>query len=186
MMRVAVLSGYSGPRSPMFANSAGDMFSLGSRSLGKSASDWYNQARSLVGQFDDLIVRTRKIANKPVREQLADEYIGSNPQNQDAGIYTRNGVAANIATAESYTPVNTILYDKREIQNRVQRLQSIVTDFNSAIVDAEKEWGSLPDPQVIETLKTVQVSTTPGWVPVVLIGAAGVAALAAYSYFTKK
>src|SRR6187455_2944689 len=108
-MRVAVLAGYSGPRSSMFAGSASDLFSLGGRSLGKSGADWYKDAKAAVAQFDDLVVRTRKIANKQAREDLAKEYIGD-PQDRDNGMYRRNGTASNIATAESYTPVNTFYF----------------------------------------------------------------------------
>jgi hypothetical protein len=101
-------------------------------------------------------------------------------------MYRRNGTASNIATAESYTPVNTFYFDSREVSNRTQRLIDWVSDFQPAVVDAERQWGSLPDPQVIETIKTVEVSSIPGWVPVVVLGAAGVAALFAFGVIGKK
>jgi hypothetical protein len=181
-MRVAVLSGYSGARSSMFAGSAGDIFSLGSSGLGKSDSSWLNDAKTNVALFDELVLRTRKIANKTVREDLAKEYIGA-PDDRNNGQYRRNGTAGNVATAESYTPVNTYFFSSREVQNRTQRLVDWNADFQAAVADAERQYGSLPDPQIIETVK--EVSSTPGWVPVVVVGALGVAALAALGVFKK-
>lgn len=184
-IRVAVLSGYAGPRTSMFAGSAGDVFSMGSKGLGKTAESWYNDAKEEVAQYDDLVVRARKIANKQVREEIGSEYIG-NVGNTDSGMYRRNSVVSNIAQAEAYTPVNDLVFNSSQQQNRVSKLKDINSDFKDAVVEAELAWGSLPDPQVIESIKTVQVSTTPGWVPVVLIGAAGVAAFAVFKLLSGK
>ena len=184
-MRVAVLAGYSGPRTSMFAGSASDMFSMGASSLGADGADYYAKAKAAVKQFDDLVATTRRIANKQVREDLAKEYIGS-PDDRDNGTYRRNGVAGNIATAESFTPVNTYFFSSREVSNRAQRLIDWNKDFQSAVDDAARQWDLLPNPQVIESIKTVEVSSIPGWVPVVVLGAAGVAALFAFGVIGKK
>lgn len=185
-MRIAVLSGYTGPRSSMFSGGAGDIFGLGSPSLGRSDAEWYSEAKEEVAEFDDLLTRTRKIANKQVREDLAKSYIGD-PGDSDSGIYRRNSVAANVSEAESYTPkVNMLVFGQSRVQNRVQKLKDINSDFKSAVGASEATWGSLPAPQTIETIKVVETQATPGWVAPVVIGALAIAGLAALGVFKGK
>lgn len=183
-IRPAVLSGYTGPRTSMFAGSAGDMFRLGS-GLGRSDSEWYREAKEEVAEFDDLKARTSRIANKPVREQIAQEYIG-NAGDEDSGQYRRNSVASNVAEAEQYTPVNTLVFGQARVQNRVQKLKDINSGFKADVLAAEATWGSLPTAQVIESVKTIETSSVPGWVAPVVIGAIGIAALSAFGVFGGK
>jgi hypothetical protein len=168
----------------MFAAGAGDLFSLGS-SLGRSDSEWYREAKEEVAEFDDLAARTSRIANKPVREQIAKDFMG-NPSDENSGTYRRNSVATNITEAEQYTPVNTLVFGQARVQNRVQKLKDINSGFKAEVMAAETTWGSLPSAQVIESVKTVQTSTVPGWVAPVVIGAIGVAALSAFGVFGGK
>lgn len=184
-LRVAVLSGYTGPRSSMFAGAASDIFSMGAGKMGaRSDAEWYAEAKEEVAEYDDLVMRTRKIANKPVREQLAAEYFGD-PNDDDSAVYRRNSVASNIAEAEQYTPVNALVFGQPTVLARVQKLKDWNASFKDDVLAAEAAWGSLPAPQVIETISTVQVSTVPGWVPVVVVGALGLAALSAMGVFGK-
>lgn len=178
-IRVAVLSGYAGPRPSMFAGGAGDIFGLGSSSLGRSNQEWYMEAKEEVAEYDDLVIRTRKIANKQVREDLARAYMGD-PGDSDSGLYRRNSVQANIQEAEQYTPVNTLVFSQSRVQNRVQKLKDINSSFKDDVMAAEATWGSLPTAQVIETVRTIQTSATPGWVAPVVIGALALAGLAAF------
>lgn len=181
-LRMASIGGFSGPRGSLFQASSTDTFGLGRATLGRNAQDWYGYAKSEVGQFDSYLVRARKIANKDARESLIRAYYGS-PSDQDSGSYRRNSVASNIAEAESYTPINYVVYDQSRVQNRVAKLNDLNKSFGSAVNAAEDTYGSLPAPQVIETLTTV--SETPAWVMPVVVGALGVAALAALGVFGK-
>lgn len=183
-IRTAVLSGYSGSRSSMFAGGAGDLFSLGS-SLGRNDIEWYREAKEEVAEFDDLASRTAKIANKPVREQLATKYIG-NGGDENSGRYRRNSVAANISEAEAYTPVNALVFGQARVQNRVQKLKDINSGFKADVLAAEATWGSLPSPQIIESVKTINTSEVPGWVAPVVVGSLALAGLYMFGVIGKK
>lgn len=175
-IKVAILSGYTGARSNMFSGAASDAFSLG-----RTGQEWYLEAKEEVAEFDDLMNRTRKIANKPVREEIAATYYG-NPADENSGSYSRNAVASDIGQAEAYTPVaGDLVFGVSRRQNRISNLKAWNANFKEAVMAAEAQWGSLPAPEVIERMTTV--SSTPGWVAPVVVGALGIAALAALGVF---
>jgi hypothetical protein len=170
----------------MFAGGAGDLFGLGGAELGRTGTEWYRYAQSEVGQYDGYVLRTRKVANKAVRDQLIKDYY-SDPENRDGALYRRNSVAANIAEAEKYTPVNYYVFESSQVQNRVEKLNDWNKDFKEDLQYAEATYGSLPDPVVIErlTTSTSTVTETPGWVTPVVVGAVAIAALAAFGVFKR-
>jgi hypothetical protein len=173
----------------MFSGGAGDIFGLGSGrpDLGRERSpqNWYDYGRSEVAQYDSYLIRARKIANKSVREQVVKDYHGD-PGDSESAIYRRNSVEGNIRQAESYTPVNYYIFSASQVQSRVEKLNDWNKGFGDAVKAAEATYGSLPEPQVIETVKMVETSATPGWVTPVVIGAVAIAALGVFGAFGGK
>lgn len=191
-LRMASIGGFNGPRGTMFHGSATDSFqvgrlALGSNGLGVNTTGLarYQVAKTELAKYDDLVERTKRIANKTAREQLIDTYGLAEPDNKDKSLYMRNAVASNIADAESYTPINYDIYTAPgPAKSRPDKLKSFNSDFASDVKYAEDTYGSLPEPQVIE--RTTTVSQVPAWVMPVTIGALAVAGLAAFGVFSKK
>lgn len=197
-LRPVAISGSNGPRSPIFAAASNDIFSGGwrpamgrpqpaVRGLGQTTDqEWYNEARREVAKFDSFVNRLRKVANKQVREDLAGRYVGS-PEDSESGIYRRNSVASDIAEAESYTPVNVLVFSVERRRNRVRQLDSLNNGFERDLTAAEQAWGTLPEPQVIERIVEVQVPgtapSTPPIVPILVVGGLAVAGLALLGVF---
>lgn len=188
-MRMASISGFNGPRGSLFHGSATNVFGLGASrpAMGKvrDAQNWYTYAKSEVGQYDGYLLRARKVANKAAREQLINDYYGD-PSDSESAIYRRNSVAANIAQAEQYTPVNYYVFEQSQVQNRVEKLNDWNKDFGDDLKYAEDTYGSLPEPVVIERVTTTTVGETPAWVVPVTVGAVGLAVLAAFGVFGGK
>jgi tetrahydromethanopterin S-methyltransferase subunit B len=195
-IRQMAISGANGSRTPMFSGGMADVFGaaqrggtlLGQRKLSQSSGqDWFNMAVKQVQKFDDIVMRLRKVANKQVREQLAERFIGD-PGDAESGMYRRNSVASNVAEAQQYTPVNTLVFDASRVQNRVEKLRDITHDFLAEVESAEASWGSLPDAQIIERVVEVEVpgQQTFPVVPVVLGGAGVIALLALLGVFGGK
>lgn len=185
-LRMATISGFSGPRGSLFHGSSTDVFGLGSASLGqRSAQNWYAYAQNEVKQYDDLIVRAQKIANKAAREEILKDYHGD-PTDRDGALYRRNSVAANLQQANSYTPTNYVIYEQDQVQNRVEKLNDWNKDIKEDVEEAEAYYGSLPAPQVIETTTTLTQTQVPGWVTPVVLGALAVGAASLFGLFGKK
>lgn len=191
-----------GGRSGFFSMGAGDLFGNGWRpaagrpyapALGQTTNaEWYEMAKHQVRKFDNIVEMLRKIANKAAREELAGEYVGS-PEDRDSGIYRRNSVENAVREAESYSPVNLLVFSTDRARSRIQALREITHDFLEEVREAEAYWGTLPEPQVIERIVEVQVpggappaEPTPPLVPILLVGGLGVAALALLGVFGGK
>lgn len=181
-IRLASIAGFNGNRASMFQNSATDAFGLGKRgsSLGRNAQEWYTEAKEEVQEYDDLMIRARKIANQDARESIVKRY-GGDPTDPNTARYRRDSVAYNISQAEGYTPVNYLIFDKGDVIGRVEKLKGWNSSFKSEVEAAERTYGSLPAPQIVERVTTV--GQVPGWVTPVVVGALGVAALAAFGVF---
>lgn len=184
---MAMIPGGSQLRPSLF----GGMGGFGSRTvmngpvLGQSEQQWYAEAKSQVAKFDQLVERTRRIANRDAREELVSDYGLDDPTNREKGLYTRNGVESNIVRAESYTPINYVLYSKREITNRVGRLQDYTSDFARDVKYAEDTYGILPEPVVIERIVTVPGAAAPtNWTVPLVIAGGGVILAAALGLFS--
>lgn len=188
-MRMASVGGFTGPRGSLFHGSATDTFQLGEASprfLGASGQSLYALAQQQVAIFDSLLERTKRIANKQAREAVVEEFGLADPSNKDKSYYMRNAAAGDIAYAESFTPINYESYEKPgPTKSRPGKLKDFNGDFSAVVKNAEDSYGILPAPQVIESIKTVNVSSIPGWVPVVVVGAVGVAVLSALGVFGK-
>lgn len=191
-LRIASIGGFNGPRGSMFHGSATDSFRLGSPAnpvqtkLGASTGQSiYADGQKQIAIFDSLVERTKRIANKTAREEVIDMYGLAEPDNKDKALYMRNATAYSLSQADSYTPVNYMVFEgPGPDKNRPRKLGEFNSDFSKAVKYAEDTYGSLPEPQVIE--RTTTISQVPGWVMPVTIGAVAVAALAAFGVFSGK
>jgi hypothetical protein len=182
-LRPVAISGANGSRSTMFTSGVNDFFrtaSARSPFLGQTTDqEWYNEAKREVAKFDAFVMRLRKVANKAVRDDLAGRYIG-NPEDTESGAYGRNSVAQDIGEAESYKPVNYLIFSVSRRRNRVERLDDINNSFESDLVSAEQNWGILPEPQVIERIVQVPGAAASPLVPILVVGGLAVAGLALF------
>lgn len=190
-LRMATISGFSGPRGSLFHGSATNVFGLGASTpgrpmLGQTGQEIYALAKKELAQFDSLVERTKRLANQASREAIIEEFGLTEPDNKEKALYARNVVASDLAKAESYTPVNyDIYYAPGPAKNRPGRLEDWNDSFRDEVKDSERTYGILPEPVIIERMSTTTVSETPAWVLPVTIGAIGVAALAAFGAFGK-
>lgn len=147
--------------------------SMGAADLGQQGTSNYDRAKRQVAKFDAFLETTRKIANKAVREDIFATHVGD-PENRESGIYQRNVVAGNIAEAEGFTPVNTLVFTQAAVARHLDRLDSSNNGFERAVENAEATWGLLPEPVIIERERIIQVTgPTPAWVtPVLVVGVA--------------
>lgn len=189
------ISGAHGPRSPMFGGAANDFFGMGASTpayrpsyaryaMGQTAQDAYQTAKREIARFDALVERTKRIAGKVARDTVISDFGLSEPENKDKALYMRNALAFDVADAEKYTPV---AYEQGfpaqgPSRGRVAKLQSFNQSFEAAVTNGENTTGILPEPVVIEKVVTV-AGAVPSFVPYVVVGAIGVAALFALGVF---
>lgn len=190
-LRMAAIGGFSGPRGSMFQGTVTDSFRLGSpsnpaqASLGATGQSIYEDAKKQIASFDDLVERTKRIGNRQSREEIADTFGLSEPDNKDKALYMRNATAYSLSQADSYTPINYYVFEgPGPAKGRPTKLGYFNADFAKAVKYAEDTYGSLPQPQVIE--RTTTISQVPGWVLPVAIGSVAIAALAALGVFKGK
>jgi hypothetical protein len=126
-------------------------------SLGQVEQQWFARAKTAVAKFDELEARARSIAAPGVRSQVFSEFVGD-AADPESALYRRNSVAYNVAQAESYTPINYLVFDSRQ-QNRVEKLEDWVRKLDTEVVAAEKLYGTLPEPVVVE--RVVERTTAP-------------------------
>lgn len=175
-----------GQRGSLFAAGVNDPFghALGS-SLGQAGQSIYQNAKDQVKRFDSLVERTKKIAVKQVREQIADEFGLGEPGNKDKARYMREATAYDIGQAESFTPVNYYVFEAPgPAKHRPGNLQGFNNDFQKRVEQAESTYGILPEPQVIEKIVEVPGATAPAAspiVPIVVVGGLAVAGIMLFS-----
>lgn len=189
------LAGSNGPRGSLFSSSVSDTFGFSgaprsaSPSLGQTKGEnIYREAKEEVAEFDSLVTRTARIANKTAREELIRDFGLTDPSNKDKAQYMRDATAYNIRQAESYTPVNTYIFEASgPAKNRPAKLEDYNNDFQEAVKYAEDTYGILPEPVVIERVVTVPgAAEGGGWViPAVVGGGLAIGALALLGVFGK-
>lgn len=190
-LRPVTISGANGQRTPWFSPAVNDIFAP--RSLGADTNqDWYNRAKREIAQFDGYVERLRRLASRPVREDLWKTYVGD-PADSESGAYRRNTVAWHITEAESYTPINYLVFGADDpgmrVRNRVTKLDSLNSAFKADLDSAEATYGLLPEPQIIEKIIEVRVPGAPvaapfPLVPVLVVGGVAVVGLVLYSVFS--
>lgn len=149
--------------------------------LGQAEQQWFARAKAAVAMYDNLVERIRRIASPPVREDLLSRFVG-NPNNPESAVYRRNSVAFNVSEAESYTPVNYLVYQPDRVKNRVTKLENWDRELREEVEAAERTYGLLPEPVVVERVveKPAPPKEAPLTVPLVIGGLVlvGVALLA--------
>lgn len=182
-LRPVAISGASGPRSSIFSLGVNDVFRAGPRLGQVTDQEWYNEARREVAKYDALVERLRRVAGRQAREDLAARWVGS-PSDPGSGLYRRNSVADDIALAESYTPVNYLVFGLERRRGRVRELDDVNDGFEAAVRSAEATWGSA-EPQVVERLVYVpgEAAPTSPLVPILVVSAVGLGVLAALGAF---
>lgn len=174
------MTAISGRGNSLFAIRMGNIWNQGSPTLGQG-EDLYARAKAALARWNSLVERLKRIANRQVREDLARKYGINEPSNKDKGQYAANVVAYDISEAEKYVPVNYRIYvGPGPAKNRPGRLEDWNHDLNDDVQEAERLYGSLPEPQVITQTITERISELPGWVVPVGIGVAAVGLLGAF------
>ena len=191
-IRQVAISGSNGPRASLFAPATKEIFGLGgvmgrhpalaAYSLGQTAQDYYTNAKQELARFESIAARVARIANQTERNRLIDVFGLTEPTNKDKAQYMHNALASDVANAEKFSP---IAYEEGfpthgPARGRVRKLKNFDDDFNSQVSDAEKTYGILPEPVVIERVVTAPgaAGATPSALPYVLVGGGIVAALA--------
>lgn len=193
-MTPVAISGARGPRPALFGGAATDFFGLGASlpaapqyAMGQAgAQDYYIRAKAAIRDFDGLVNRTKRVANKQSRDNIIATYGLADPADKDKALYMRNALAYDVAQAEKYTPV---AYEEGfssvgPARGRVAKLESWNASFLRDVTDAENTYGILPEPVVIERTVTVP-GPAQSIVPYVVVGGLGLAALAALGLFGK-
>lgn len=151
----------------------------GGRWLGQTEQQWFSRAKTAVTTYDLLVDRTKKIASQRLRESILSRYTGD-PRDQESAIYRRNSVAYNVGEAESYAPVDYLIFGKELVRDRVEKLEGWNRDFEKEIAAAEVAYGVLPEPVVVERVIQSAPAATDLTMPFVIGGLvlAGIAFLA--------
>lgn len=149
----------------------GTPFSPRAAALGQTEQAWFARAKAAVVKFDDLERRARTIASPPAREAILSRFVGR-PGNRESGQYRRNSVAYNVGQAESFTPVNYLIFKEDRVRNRVEKLEEINQDFEAELVEAEKVYGVLAAPVTVERIVEVPAPMTENSTAPLLLGGA--------------
>lgn len=128
--------------------------------LGQTEQQWFARAKAAVAKYDLLNERARTVASPLAREALLARYMGD-ARDPESALYRRNSVAYNVAEAESYTPVNYLVFQPDRVRNRVEKLEDWNRDFEEEVVAAEAAYGLLPEPVVVERIVERRVPAAP-------------------------
>lgn len=182
-IRMASVGGLHGPRGSIFQGASTDVFR--GPQLGRSDQEWYDQAGAQVRRYDELVERAKRIAYKDEREKLL-KYYNTAPDDSYYALYGRNYVDNLLRYAQSFTPPNVLAFHHPDEQGKVDWLKGWNNWFEDDVKYQEKYYGVLPVAQVVEVEKVRTEGAVPGWVPIVVVGSIGVAALAAFGVFRRK
>lgn len=182
-MRPTVISGNTS-RPSLFGSSVqqsqGFHASMGVSVVATTPSDWYNRAKEALAKYDDLKVRTTKIADQTQRKMIQD-WAGS-PIVQDTPANMAQAVLTDIRQdVESFIPANVNAYQVPARTKKIEDLEAINRDLEAMVVNAEAVHGTLPSNQY----GTQQpASESPGWLLPIVVGvtAIGIAAIVTAVY----
>lgn len=137
---------------------------------------WYSRAKAAVAKFEQLLSRTSRIASATERDNIL-AWVG--PTGSVDTPRERYGtVVENIGYVESFTPIDYEKYGISRLQNRVTKLESYNTEFESKVVNAETAHGRLTEPAVIERPRIVTPGVAPtgtNWTLPILVGGGALA-----------
>ena len=146
--------------------------------MGQTApADWYRRAKEGISKFDAYLTRTASIANQTERAKIV-QWVGiASTAGSPAERYY--SVQSDLqGDVEAYTPPAINAYQVPRRQNRIKKLESFNSEFESMVVNAENVYGKLSQPVVIERDR---ILTVPGaeagtnWTLPLLVGGGAVA-----------
>lgn len=163
-------------------------YSLGGPSLGVTAQEAYVNAKAAIADYDQLVGRAARIANKTSRDEIVKTYGLNEPDNKDKSLYMRNATASCVAQADAFSPV---AYEQGFPSHgpcigRVTKLQNFIDDMKSDVRNAENTYGILPEPVVITQYVNVPGQAAPGttnWTIPIAVGVGGLAIAALLGAF---
>ena len=146
--------------------------------MGQTApADWYRRAKEGISKFDVYLTRTSYIANQTERNRVL-AWMGS-ASTLDSPAYRYASVQGDLQQdVEAFTPPAIGAYQVPRRQNRIKKLESVNSEFESMVVNAENVYGKLSQPIVIERER---ILTVPGaeactnWTLPLLVGGGAVA-----------
>jgi hypothetical protein len=155
--------------------------------LGQTPDEWYRRAKTAIAKFDNLLTRTSMIAAKVEREKIL-KWVDT-AATTDSPAYRYATVKSDLASAESFTPVSVQDYGVERRTNRIEKLESINTDFEEMVTTAENTYGKLPEPTIVnrETIVQLPAETTgSNWTLPLLIGGGAIAVALVITLLAKK
>lgn len=151
--------------------------------LGATPEQWYQRAKVAVANFDTLFERLKRIAG-PVERNRILAWVGTastdgTPAERYASV--KSDLAQDV---EAFTPPNVNAYQIDRRTNRIEKLEAFNSQFSELLSTAERNFGTLPDPVVID--RTVLQPAKTNWTLPLLVGGGAVAVAIAVSLLSKK
>lgn len=147
----------------------------------------YVNGKAAIAEYDSLIGRAAKIANKSSRDEIVKDYGLNEPDNKDKSLYMRNATASCVAQADAFTPT---AYEQGfpshgPCRGRVVKLRNFIDDLRSDVRDAENTYGILPEPVVITQYLPGAAAPAAGtnWTIPIAVGVGGLAIAALLGAF---
>lgn len=151
-------------------------------SLGVTPSEWYQRAKVAVANFDTLFGRLAKIAS-PVERNRIIAWVGS-ASNEESPAYRYSSVKSDLARdVEAFTPPNVNAYQIERRTSRIQKLEEINSQLTASVSAAEKSFGTLADPVVID--RTVLETAKTDWTLPLIVGGGAIAVALIVSALSK-
>lgn len=154
--------------------------------MGDTGAQWYQRAKQAEVNFQALLARTARIANKTLRDEVA-AWVGA-VGSVDTPMERYGTVIVNTNTAESYAPLNTTEFERSQLQNRVTKLESYNNEFQAKVKNAEDYYGILPEPVVIERFVNVPGAPAAGgtdWTIPIAVGVGTIVLVGLIAIFKK-
>lgn len=167
----------SDAQSPFHSSMSGALLGQG--------EDEYNRAITQVQRYDALVARAQAIIDTAARNTILAQFYGPT-SNHDAAHYEREKLNGYITDAQAgtpptgmnpITPPDTRWFTFNRVVNSRERLESYNDDFDAAVVNAERTYGTTgqttPTPTPTGTTTTTVVPFD--WKPVLYIGGGALA-----------
>lgn len=156
--------------------------------LGQTPDEWYRRAKAALAKFDNLLTRTSMIAAKVEREKIL-KWVDT-AATTDSPAYRYATVKSDLQNdVEAYTPPAVNAYQIERRTNRIEKLESMNTDFEEMVTNAENVYGKLPEPTIVnkETIIKLPAEVTgSNWTLPLLIGGGAIAVALVITLLAKK
>lgn len=110
------------------------------KSLGETEQAWYTRAKTAVVKYDGLVDRTQKMP--AAAAALGSKFHGDGSATSGAAL--RNSLAAKLLEAEGFQPHNYAIFGQPALQSKVEQLENLDRDFETAVSAAEKASPAAP------------------------------------------